>query len=84
MPCYDPREHDRVIEVERIINGIDPEIGVELRAEVERLQNRNMVLTRLLCEAGRVHYGINHDVSMNLNEWWEYHRKQDCEHGEPW
>jgi hypothetical protein len=68
MPCYDAETARE---------------DAENRVAVPKLQERVHMLTRLLCEAGKV-VVCDRTPSVELLEFWIKHAKEDAERGEPW
>jgi hypothetical protein len=68
MPCYDAETARE---------------NDENRAAVPQLQERVHMLTRLLCEAGKIAL-LGGTPSKELVEYWIDHAKEDFKRGEPW
>lgn len=75
MPCFDPRDHERVV----YQKGVDP----EYQREAERLQKKVDVLTDLLCKAGRARVNKT-AIPVAVLKWWDDHCEWDRKRGEPW
>lgn len=74
MPCSDGNYGREVV------YQIDPTQA----KEIKRLEARLDEVTRLLCLAGRYHYGIEDTLSAELEAWWKAHRKVDEGRGVEW
>lgn len=82
MPCYDPRDHEKIV----YEKGHDPHFAQrarQLESEVKRLQQRNDTVVDLLCKAGRARYRKTL-IPKEVLAWWDEHCKIDRARGEPW